>query len=67
METACGQYAPGTFELMCHPGLYEQGFSEKDSWSARREVELQILTDPDFGSLIRQSGIELIDYAKLGV
>jgi chitin disaccharide deacetylase len=55
----------GTYELGCHPGLSEAGFSESDSFSARRELELRILTDLGFRSVIDGSEIELITYREL--
>src|SRR4029077_4860323 len=55
----------GTYELGCHPGLAEVGFSESDNYSARREIELRILTDREFRSVIEASRIELITYREL--
>lgn len=55
----------GTYELGCHPGLSESGFSESDSFNARREIELQILTDPEFRRVIEVHEIELINYRQL--
>jgi chitin disaccharide deacetylase len=55
----------GTYELGCHPGLSEAGFSESDSFSARRELELRILTDREFRSVIETREIELITYREL--
>ena len=56
---------PGSFELECHPGLSEAGFSETDRWRSRREMELRLLTDPDFRRSIEENGIELINYSEL--
>lgn len=56
---------PGTFELTCHPGLFERGFSEHDAIHAQRERELQWLTSPDLRAAIDRSGIELITYRDL--
>jgi predicted glycoside hydrolase/deacetylase ChbG (UPF0249 family) len=55
----------GTYELACHPGQSEAGFSESDTFGARRELELQILTDLKFRGVIEASGIELITYREL--
>lgn len=55
----------GTYELVCHPGVSETGFSESDSFSTRRELELRILTDLEFRSVIEASKIELITYREL--
>lgn len=62
---ALANVEPGTYELGCHPGLLESGFSETDSFNARREQELQILTDREFRGVIQSNGIELINYRDL--
>jgi chitin disaccharide deacetylase len=56
---------PGDFELACHPGLFEPGFSETDTIRARREEELGCLTDADLSKLIADRGIRLITYRDL--
>ena len=56
---------PGTYELECHPGLSETGFSETDNWRHRREEELRLLTDPGLRLLMEENGIERISYADL--
>jgi hypothetical protein len=55
----------GTFELACHPGLFEAGFSETDSICARREDELQCVTDRDLRDVIERRAIRLISYRDL--
>jgi hypothetical protein len=55
----------GTFELACHPGILETGFSETDPIHRQREDEFRWLTDPDFRECIRLNGIELITYRDL--
>lgn len=55
----------GTYELECHPGLSEPGFSDDDRWSSRRELELRILTDPPLRALIQRNEIALIGYSRL--
>ncbi len=55
----------GTYELECHPGFSEPGFSEKDRWRERREIELRVLTDPEMPALIRRNEIQLINYSEL--
>jgi predicted glycoside hydrolase/deacetylase ChbG (UPF0249 family) len=57
--------SPGTYELECHPGIREVGFSETDTWRDRRELELRLLTDPGLRSWIEEHGIELITYEQL--
>ncbi|HZW50654.1 MAG TPA: ChbG/HpnK family deacetylase, partial [Rudaea sp.] len=46
-KTTLENLPPGTFELSCHPGLFERGFSEGDAIRMRREEELLCLADHD--------------------
>jgi chitin disaccharide deacetylase len=55
----------GTFELACHPGLFESGFSESDRIRALREKELQWLTDHEWRDALDRSNIRLISYRDL--
>lgn len=56
---------PGTQEIVCHPGLYQSGFSENDDIRGQREAELQILIDPQLRRLIEREQVELITYSEL--
>jgi chitin disaccharide deacetylase len=56
---------PGTFELACHPGISEPGFSEMDAISALREQELRVLMDPETREAIDRNKIRLIPYNEL--
>lgn len=55
----------GTFELSCHPGFFEQGFSGADRIHLQREEELRWLTGPELGDVVRRSGIKIITYKHL--
>jgi chitin disaccharide deacetylase len=55
----------GTFELACHPGLFERGFSETDAIRIQRELELEWLTGHEWLDAVRQSGVSLITYRDL--
>jgi predicted glycoside hydrolase/deacetylase ChbG (UPF0249 family) len=55
----------GTFELACHPGFFEYGFSESDPIHRQREDELSWLTNPQMRAVIERSGIHLISYRQL--
>jgi predicted glycoside hydrolase/deacetylase ChbG (UPF0249 family) len=55
----------GNFELACHPGFYEKGFSETDPIHLQREEELQWLTNRDFRDVLDRCGIRLINYNEL--
>jgi predicted glycoside hydrolase/deacetylase ChbG (UPF0249 family) len=56
---------PGTFELTCHPGFFERGFSEFDAIHMQREQELQWLTGAGIRDAINRSGIQLVSYRDL--
>jgi hypothetical protein len=55
----------GTYEIWCHPGFPEAGFSETDRLSKQRVLEIKILTDPALGTNVRNAGIELTPFAQL--
>ena len=55
----------GTFELACHPGFFEDGFSRSDPIYRRREDELSWLTNPEMRALIDEREIQLISYHQL--
>ena len=57
--------APGTYDLGCHPGISEPGFSETDPLRELRECELEALTHRDLRHDLHRSGVELITYADL--
>lgn len=52
----------GVTELACHPGYV---IPELDSYTVEREIELATLVNPLFPDLIRELGIELINFAAL--
>jgi predicted glycoside hydrolase/deacetylase ChbG (UPF0249 family) len=55
----------GFYEVGCHPGTYEAGFSEHDEICERREIELSVLTKPHLRSVVERNHIELIAYPQL--
>jgi predicted glycoside hydrolase/deacetylase ChbG (UPF0249 family) len=60
-----GNLPAGTFELACHPGLFERGFSETDSIHLQREEELRWITSPEWREAIDRNRIRLISYRNL--
>lgn len=64
-KTTLGGLPPGTFELTCHPGLFERGFSETDRIHAQREEELHWLTDREWRDVVDRSSVRLISYGDL--
>lgn len=64
-KAALASLPPGTFELACHPGLFERGFSETDRIRTQREEELYWLTNREWRDVIDSSGVQLITYREL--
>ena len=64
-KAAIANLPAGTFELACHPGLFERGFSETDHIHVQREQELHWLTDRERIDVVQRSGIHLITYREL--
>lgn len=64
-KTALLHPQPGAFELTCHPGLFERGFSESDRICAQRSRELECLTSSEIRRAIDNAGIQLITYRDL--
>lgn len=62
---ALSHLPPGTFELACHPGFFERGFSETDRIHLQREEELHWLTGAAMLNAVREAGIELITYREI--
>ena len=56
----------GTAELMCHPGVYDDGLDRAPTRLKReRERELEALSDPSLRRVAEEQGIELINYGEL--
>ena len=55
----------GTYEIWCHPGFAERGFSDDDPLREQRCVEAAMLVDPLLSELISQAGIQLITFKSL--
>ena len=55
----------GTFELACHPGLFESGFSETDPIRWQREEELHWLTGREWIDALAHNRIRLVTYREL--
>ncbi len=64
-KSAFAHLPPGTFELACHPGFFERGFSEADRIHLQREEELRWLTDREFRQVLDRCRIRLITYHEL--
>ena len=64
-KAALASLPADTFELACHPGLFERGFSETDRIRTQREEELYWLTNREWRNVIDSSGVQLITYREL--
>jgi predicted glycoside hydrolase/deacetylase ChbG (UPF0249 family) len=64
-KAAISSLPPGTFELACHPALFERGFSETDRIHTQREEELYWLTNREWRDVVDRSGVQLITYRDL--
>ncbi len=64
-DSAFARLAPGSYELSCHPGLAQHGFSHADRIAHQREQELRWLTSPEMHHAAEQNAVELISYRDL--
>lgn len=55
----------GTHEVMCHPGVADQDLLNNSSYSKPRELELEILTDPELIQLMETNCIKRIRFSDL--
>jgi predicted glycoside hydrolase/deacetylase ChbG (UPF0249 family) len=62
---AMANMPPGTYEIWCHPGFQQTGFSEADPLSEQRQVEAVILTQRRLFEAVRRAGIDLINFGAL--
>ena len=56
---------PGTYELACHPGVFDPDFDPLDRIRGQREAELHCLTDRGLRAVLEQNEIRLISYGDL--
>jgi predicted glycoside hydrolase/deacetylase ChbG (UPF0249 family) len=55
----------GIYEMWCHPGFKESGFSETDSLCSQRELEIDLLIDPRLRESVERAGIQLVSFQAL--
>lgn len=55
----------GCYEFSCHPGIENGGYPQSDNLRERRELELQLITDPELKHILEEQGIELINYRSM--
>lgn len=54
-----------TVEIMCHPGYVDKILLDNSSYNIHRANEVDILTSPKAGKIIKQYNIQLINYKDL--
>jgi hypothetical protein len=54
-----------TYEVMTHPGYTAGGLSDISSYTAPRETEIAVLTDPDVKQAVLERGIALVSFDAL--
>jgi predicted glycoside hydrolase/deacetylase ChbG (UPF0249 family) len=59
-EEAVASLAPGTTELMCHPGYSPTHV--QSSYAAQRVVELETLTSPEARAALARAGVQLTSF-----
>ncbi len=57
--------APGTTELVVHPGCPDDVLARVDGYTAGRASELRALTDPGLLRRLRERGVALVDFGDL--
>lgn len=63
--TALDHLPAATFELACHPGFFERGFSESDRIAAQRQEETKWLTSDDLRQAVARNRVQLIRYPEI--
>jgi predicted glycoside hydrolase/deacetylase ChbG (UPF0249 family) len=56
----------GVYELMLHPGYYDEGSGDSEEFKKTREFDANIAIDEDIKNCIRECGIRLISFNELG-
>ena len=55
----------GVTELMCHPAHVDPELLNVSIYTHQREVEFGLLTQPSLLKLVKDSGIELVNFGQL--
>ena len=65
IEAAIDGLAPGTTELMVHPGRVDDALAGADGYTWQREIELAALVSPRLGERLRRDDVTLIGFRAL--
>jgi predicted glycoside hydrolase/deacetylase ChbG (UPF0249 family) len=55
----------GTSELICHPGYVDEHLPKVSTWTEVREIEYNVLADPEVLKTMRALKITLINYSQV--
>jgi predicted glycoside hydrolase/deacetylase ChbG (UPF0249 family) len=55
----------GVYEIMCHPGYSDADLIAGSGYAIQRDMELDVLTDPDVLDFIQKREVALISFAQL--
>jgi predicted glycoside hydrolase/deacetylase ChbG (UPF0249 family) len=58
--------APGTTEVMCHPGHVDAELAAGSTYTIDRELEIELLSHPEVRAAIRRRGIRLAHFGAVG-
>lgn len=59
MKSLLEKLPPGTYELMCHPGIPDAELIQDSSYDLFREREMEVLTSQEIGDTLHTAGIQL--------
>ena len=65
LDAMIADIPPGTTEWMCHPGVVDETLRRVSDYSARRAIELELLTRPAIRRKLEASQIDLISFGEL--
>ncbi len=65
LRRALDTLAPGSTELMVHPGHVDQALAAQDSYTSPRAIELAELVSAGVRERLRRGDIELVSFAAL--
>jgi predicted glycoside hydrolase/deacetylase ChbG (UPF0249 family) len=59
LKSLLEKLSPGTYELMCHPGIPDAELIQDSSYDLFRQREMDVLTSQEIADTLRQAGIQL--------
>jgi chitin disaccharide deacetylase len=65
LEKLIADLPDGISEIMCHPGYIDQDLMDKSSYTGFREVELELLTNPEVFDMLKNHDVSLVSYRDI--